>query len=62
MGNEHLSHKPHQVTTDFWWYEENDGIKLYVRGYDEKGSQKNLYCNKITWKSLRAALSRKDKK
>jgi len=57
MSNRHLQLKPHTVTPDFWWYEENGGIAICCS--DQIGG---VTCRNISWRSLRSALKRKDKK
>jgi hypothetical protein len=55
----HLSLKPHQISgapDGAWWYEETNGIEIYV--VRPQGTQKV----KISWGQLRQALKRKDKK
>lgn len=61
MAKKHLSLKPHKVTNDFWWYEENGGITLCVEYYQQNGFRK-VSTHKIKWHSIRAALKRKDRK
>lgn len=57
MSKHHLQLKPHNVTKDFWWYEDVPGISICF------GDQISGVINrKIRWSSLRAALKRKDKK
>jgi len=57
MSKHHLQLKPHNVTEDFWWYEETGGIAIC---YGDQTS--GVICRNISWRSLRAALNRKDKK
>ena len=57
MTKKDLQLKPHSVTSDFWWYEENQGISICIRL-----SSTDTITRNIPWCSLRAALKRKDKK
>ena len=58
MANKHLLLKPHEPRDEsFWWYELNGGIEIYVPAH--VGAIAKVI--KIPWRSLRAALARKDK-
>jgi len=61
MSQRHLQTKPHRVTNDFWWYEENKGIAICVRARD-KDDVERTFVRDIPWRSVRAALARKDRK
>lgn len=50
--NKHLKRAPHKLSSDVWWYEESHGISVVMY-------QRVI---KISWRSLRAALARKDKR
>lgn len=56
MANNHLQRKPHDVTEDLWWYEEPGGICICFKN----GNRFNQAL--IPWRSVRAAIKRKDKK
>ena len=58
MANKHLRLKPHDIrnTDDVWWYEEPAGITLVV---PDRASGHAVHL--IQWRSVRAALARKDK-
>ena len=55
MAKKHLRLDPHTKSYDFWWYELNYGICICTR-IDGKVETHN-----IPWRSIRAALKRKDK-
>jgi hypothetical protein len=57
MANKHLWRKPHHVTDNFRWYEESHGIELIVEEYNGLATK----VLRIPWRSIRAALARKDK-
>ena len=61
MAEKHLQRKPHCLDDRIWWYEENDGIDLWIN-LSEKEWSSNFINKKILWRTLRAALKRKDKK
>lgn len=61
MARKHLLSRPHRITDDFWWYEENKGIAVCVRAHDKDGV-KRTFVHDIPWRSIRAAMERKDKK
>jgi hypothetical protein len=52
MAKEHLQLEPHNIGKNLWWYEENYGVYVYVNHLP--------FPIKISWRSLRAALRRKD--
>lgn len=56
--NKHLKRTPHhpQGREDAWWYEEKRGIHVLIQ--TSFGTKQVL----IDWRSIRAALARKDKK
>ena len=56
MSNKDLSLNPHQIDEHTWWYEDPQGVFVYVEPATE------IKTVKIPWRSLRAALKRKDKK
>ncbi len=60
MAKRHLLNAPHRVKPDFWWYEESRGIDICVEAFDADGCKRVKIFN-IPWKSLRAAIYRKDK-
>lgn len=59
MRDKDLSQKPHKIkgTENVWWYEDSAGIELIVNygGY-------NTGTHLISWRAIRNALKRKDKK
>ena len=62
MANKHLSLKPMSIDKHNWYYEDKDGIDLI---HIHMGSDGNLEPRaehiKISWRKIRASLSRKDK-
>jgi hypothetical protein len=65
MADKDLSRKAHTALTerdaperDAWWYETKGGITVLIR----KESPRYILCCKITWRALREALARKDRK
>jgi hypothetical protein len=58
MSNKDLWRKPHNVSKNFWWYEESFGVSVVV----QDPISKNTTVNKISWRAIRNALRRKDKK
>jgi hypothetical protein len=63
MSKKHLKRAAHFATgtTDCWWYEDNGGIDVYMRCQSSDGMLVGVQNAKISWRSLRAALARKDK-
>ena len=61
MSSKHLWTKPHKVTNDFWWYEENQGVAVCV-SFKTAGGECIQEVRYIPWRAIRAALKRKDKK
>ena len=58
MANKDLHRNPHGPgDSSWWWYEDNGGIEIYVAAHPGL----NAKVIKIPWRSLRAALARKDK-
>ena len=57
MASQHLSRSPIEPSENSWYYEEPEGIKLYVKTVD--GSTEIVL---IPWAALRASLKRKDRK
>lgn len=57
LSNKDLLLKPHNVTSRFWWYEESSGITLFLQTIDER-----VIIEKISWRAIRNALKRKDRK
>ena len=56
MSNRHLSQKTHDFPENGWWKETVKGIEIsLVPGF-------NVHKFVISWRSLRAALARKDRK
>lgn len=62
MSAKHLREDPHKVHQNCWWYEENKGIFIVVEHTDIHGLRLHTQVYNIPWKSLRAALKRKDMK
>jgi len=56
MANKDLKRNPHHVNEGSWWYEEKHGITVVAP------TKTNAKLIKISWKALRKALKRKDKK
>ena len=61
MSKKHLKRDPHDArvthgNAQAWWYEENFGICVVVEPRDDRTAQ-----IVIPWRSIRAALARKDK-
>jgi len=58
MANKHLQLAPHETSNpNLWWYEEPAGIVI-VHGGPGHGPKSEPV---IPWRSIRAALRRKDK-
>ena len=59
MSNKDLSGKPHKIVSngDMWWYEDGRGIEVYCMR-----ENKPTAIGTITWRAIRNALKRKDKK
>ena len=57
-----LKQTPHKVTEDFWWYEEGQGISVVVVFRSPDGEVLDSKVRNIPWRSIRAALKRKDEK
>ncbi len=57
MANKHLSNRPHhhENRQDIWWYEEPGGVCI-ISHHLPNGKRFS-----IPWRSIRAALARKDK-
>lgn len=62
MSKKHLSRKPHSISNDHWWYEENAGMNVVVSCTDNHGNYVETKQILIRWSGIRAALKRKDKK
>lgn len=60
MANEHLSLKPKTIHAQAWWYETDGGIEI-VHEIRTKGEYVRTETIKIPWRSIRAALARKDR-
>ena len=60
MSNKDLLRTSHAIRDDkdAWWYEEEKGICLVV---SDPSKDRNTFQFTIPWRSLRAALKRKDK-
>lgn len=56
MSYKHLLTKSHPISEKAWWYEDNGGIDVIV--HPDKACQ-HL---RISWRALREALKRKDRK
>jgi hypothetical protein len=56
MSNKDLSRNPHPIDKNTWWYEDKQGISVVI-----EPPQETKIVN-ISWRLLRAALKRKDKK
>jgi hypothetical protein len=57
MSRDHLKLWPHNINENWWWYEEPQGICVV----HHQGTKGAAMVN-ISWRSLRAALKRLDKK
>ena len=55
MSKKDLQGKPHNINPFSWWYEENHGVTVVV---EPKPETQQI---KMPWRSIRAALKRKDK-
>ena len=57
MADKHLHLRPHNVTKQFWWYEDRKGLTICseINGH-------SFIVGDIPWRSIRAALKRKDRK
>ncbi len=68
MSKKHLKLEPHQKFDNWWWYEDNAGIIVVINNkwYDYRTTGLSLLPKnaqfRISWKELRNALARKDKK
>lgn len=62
MSNKDLSGKPHNIKSkgEMWWYEENAGIKILCNR-NEGEENYPIVTGIISWRTIRAALKRKDK-
>jgi len=70
MAAKDLKLTPHQLSPDAWWYEDNGGISIYTstsqraKDFEVDGAvpiHSETRVTFISWRSLRAALKRKDK-
>jgi len=63
MSKQHLDGNPHKIkgTKDAWWYEEFGHITVVVHR-DAINQDIGSVLVEIPWKSIRAALARKDQK
>ena len=62
MSDKDLTTKPHNTTDDScWWYDDPGGINIVKRIEDENGDYVRVDQVTIPWRSIRAALKRKDK-
>ena len=55
MSEKDLQKEPHNINPHSWWYEENYGVTIVV---EPVTTTRQI---KIPWRSIRAALKRKDK-
>ena len=62
MVKKYLIRKPHDVTDEFWWYEENYGLILIVCPIKPDGTRDVTKVFKIPWRSVKAALKRKERR
>ena len=62
MSAKHLKLKPHNISNELWWYEANAGIEVVARFEDKPTGVVIVRIHVIPWRSIRAALKRKDKK
>lgn len=64
VANKDLRRNPHDSKKQprFWWYEEPSGILVFHEVVDNKGNYLRCSSFNISWKSIRSALKRKDKK
>ena len=58
MSNKDLRKTPHTISASKWCYEEPRGIEIYTADAGPDGIRHFT----ITWRYLRSALKRKDKK
>lgn len=61
MANKDLQLKPHNISPDQWWYEEPKGISV-VTDCRKDGAFISTTITFISWRALRSALKRKEKK
>jgi len=61
MANKDLIKKAHLIGKDCWWYEEKQGISVWIKTFTEIGCPV-IKIHDIPWRSIRATLTRKDKK
>lgn len=64
MSNKDLREKPHHInnTDKIWWYEESAGMCIVTSPYHPSYGSVNCEIRVIPWKTIRAALKRKEKK
>ena len=63
MGNKDMSGLPHDIKSDgeMWWYELGAGIRILCNR--NEGEENNpIVSGIISWREIRNALKRKDKK
>ncbi len=59
MANKDLQKERHNINPFWWWYEMRSGIKIYHKNPDSIIGKESPV---IPWRSIRAALKRKDRK
>lgn len=62
MAVKDLKNKPHQIDHFWWWYEEGGGICILHDSSEYDGAEGAVKTRMISWRAIRAALRRKDKK
>ena len=61
MSNKDLNRSPKFASDNVWWYEETSGIEIHIDHKYEDGIKFSHQVITIPWRSIRAALKRKDK-
>ena len=57
MAEKYLKREPHNISKDVWWYESNAGIEIIIYFGVNK-----IKSHIISWRTIYAALARKNKK
>lgn len=60
--NKHLNRNPHYVDDHCWWYEDDKGINVVLEREAFAGTCQAAVIRHIDWRTIRAALKRKDRK
>ena len=63
MSDKHLRRTPQVLSgKTAWWYEEKPGISVVAQLYDLDGKFRGTTITNISWRALRNAMARKDRK